>query len=83
MIENRPFLNFLTHLILIVGVVTVVFPVYLAFIAATHDRDQCHVSDRHPRGQEVRRRRYRQPSLGCDRAQARLIFQDFCSHLRA
>jgi len=36
MIENRPFLNFLTHLILIVGVVTVVFPVYLAFIAATH-----------------------------------------------
>jgi len=36
MIENRPFLNFLTHLILIVGVVTVIFPVYLAFIAATH-----------------------------------------------
>jgi len=36
MIENRPFLNFLTHLILIVGVVTVVAPVYLAFIAATH-----------------------------------------------
>jgi sn-glycerol 3-phosphate transport system permease protein len=36
MIENRPFLNFLTHFILIVGVVTVVFPVYLAFIAATH-----------------------------------------------
>ncbi|NLS01983.1 sn-glycerol-3-phosphate ABC transporter permease UgpE [Rhizobium sp. P32RR-XVIII] len=36
MIENRPFLNFLTHLVLIVGVVTVIFPVYLAFIAATH-----------------------------------------------
>ncbi|MGV2101522.1 MULTISPECIES: sn-glycerol-3-phosphate ABC transporter permease UgpE [unclassified Rhizobium] len=36
MIENRPFLNVLTHFILIVGVVTVVFPVYLAFIAATH-----------------------------------------------
>lgn len=36
MIENRPFLDFLTHLVLIVGVVIVVFPVYLAFIASTH-----------------------------------------------
>ncbi len=35
MVENRPFLNFLTHLVLIVGVVVVVFPVYLAFIAST------------------------------------------------
>jgi sn-glycerol 3-phosphate transport system permease protein len=36
MIENRPFLSFLTHLVLIIGVVIVVFPVYLAFIASTH-----------------------------------------------
>ena len=35
MVENRPFLTFLTHLVLIIGVVTVVFPVYLAFIAST------------------------------------------------
>ncbi|KKB86750.1 glycerol-3-phosphate transporter membrane protein [Devosia limi DSM 17137] len=36
MVENRPFLTFLTHMVLIVGVVVVVFPVYLAFIASTH-----------------------------------------------
>jgi len=36
MVENRPWLSLLTHLVLIVGVVIVVFPVYLAFIASTH-----------------------------------------------
>ncbi|ODT80443.1 MAG: glycerol-3-phosphate transporter [Pelagibacterium sp. SCN 64-44] len=36
MVENRPWLAFLTHLVLIAGVVIVVFPVYLAFIASTH-----------------------------------------------
>jgi len=36
MVENRPFLNFMTHFVLIVGVLLVVFPVYLAFIASTH-----------------------------------------------
>ncbi|WP_332700427.1 sn-glycerol-3-phosphate ABC transporter permease UgpE [Devosia sp.] len=36
MVENRPLLAILTHLVLIVGVVVVVFPVYLAFIASTH-----------------------------------------------
>ncbi len=35
MVENRPFLNFLTHLVLILGIAMVVFPVYLAFIAST------------------------------------------------
>ncbi|MET0171949.1 MAG: sn-glycerol-3-phosphate ABC transporter permease UgpE [Agrobacterium vaccinii] len=35
MVENRPFLNFLTHLVLITGIAMVVFPVYLAFIAST------------------------------------------------
>ena len=36
MVENRPWLSFLTHLVLIAGVVIVVFPVYLAFVASTH-----------------------------------------------
>ncbi|AEQ53513.1 sn-glycerol-3-phosphate ABC transporter permease UgpE [Pelagibacterium halotolerans] len=37
MVENRPFLDFLTHLVLIVGVLIVAFPVYIAFIASTHE----------------------------------------------
>jgi sn-glycerol 3-phosphate transport system permease protein len=36
MVENRPWLSFFTHLVLIIGVVIVVFPVYLAFVASTH-----------------------------------------------
>jgi sn-glycerol 3-phosphate transport system permease protein len=36
MVENRPWLNLLTHLVLIVGVAIVVLPVYLAIIASTH-----------------------------------------------
>jgi len=36
MVENRPWLSLLTHLVLMVGVIVVVFPVYLAFIASTH-----------------------------------------------
>ncbi|RFB84159.1 glycerol-3-phosphate transporter [Rhizobium leguminosarum bv. trifolii] len=36
MVENRPFLNFLAHLVLILGVTIVVFPVYVAFIASSH-----------------------------------------------
>jgi sn-glycerol 3-phosphate transport system permease protein len=36
MVENRPFLTFLTHLVLILGVILVGLPVYLAFIASTH-----------------------------------------------
>lgn len=35
MVENRPFLRFLSHLVLIIGVLIVAFPVYLAFIAST------------------------------------------------
>lgn len=37
MVENRPFLNVLTHLVLILGVLVVAFPVYVAFIASTHE----------------------------------------------
>ena len=36
MVENRPWLTFLTHFVLICGVVIVVFPVYIALIASTH-----------------------------------------------
>ena len=36
MVDNRPFLNLLAHLVLILGVAIVVFPVYVAFIASTH-----------------------------------------------
>ncbi|MFC3705730.1 sn-glycerol-3-phosphate ABC transporter permease UgpE [Devosia honganensis] len=36
MVENRPFLNLLTHLVLVLGVVIVAFPVYVAVIAMTH-----------------------------------------------
>ncbi|ODT69723.1 MAG: glycerol-3-phosphate transporter [Pelagibacterium sp. SCN 63-23] len=36
MVENRPWLTFLTHAVLIVGVIIVAFPVYVALIASTH-----------------------------------------------
>jgi sn-glycerol 3-phosphate transport system permease protein len=36
MVEHRPFLKLLSHLILILGVIIVAFPVYVAFIASTH-----------------------------------------------
>jgi sn-glycerol 3-phosphate transport system permease protein len=37
MVERRPLSDFLAYLILSIGVVIVVFPVYLAFVASTHD----------------------------------------------
>lgn len=36
MVEHRPFLNFLTHAVLILGAAIVAFPVYVALIASTH-----------------------------------------------
>lgn len=36
MIENRPFLNFAAHLMLIFGVALVALPVWVAFVASTH-----------------------------------------------
>jgi len=36
MIENRPVARVLSHLVLILGVLIVAFPVYLTFIASTH-----------------------------------------------
>ena len=36
MVENRPFLTFLTHTIIILGLLIIVFPIYVAFVASTH-----------------------------------------------
>lgn len=40
MIENRPFFKIMSHLILILGVVTVAFPIWITFVAATHDENR-------------------------------------------
>src|SRR5690606_37103312 len=37
MVENRPWLTLLQHLVLICGVVIVVFPIWIAFVASTHE----------------------------------------------
>ena len=37
MVENRPIARFFSHLILIIGVLIIVFPVYLALVASTSD----------------------------------------------
>ncbi|MXN66727.1 sn-glycerol-3-phosphate ABC transporter permease UgpE [Stappia sp. GBMRC 2046] len=37
MVENRPWLTFISHLVLIIGLAIVVFPVWVAFVASTYD----------------------------------------------
>ncbi len=37
MIENRPITTFISHLFLIIGVLVVAFPVWITFVAASHD----------------------------------------------
>lgn len=37
MVENRPFLKVFTHLVLIGGILIVALPIYIAFVASTHD----------------------------------------------
>lgn len=37
MVENRPILDFFTHLVLALGVAAVALPIWLAFVASTHD----------------------------------------------
>jgi len=37
MVENRPLLNFATHAILFLGVAIVALPIWITFVAATHD----------------------------------------------
>lgn len=38
MIENRPWLTFFSHLTMIVGVVLIAFPIWMTFVASTHDQ---------------------------------------------
>jgi sn-glycerol 3-phosphate transport system permease protein len=37
MVERRPFLTFLAHVVLLLGVALVAFPVWIAFVASTHE----------------------------------------------
>ncbi len=39
MVENRPLQNVLTHGMLVLGIVIVIFPIYIAFVASTHEVD--------------------------------------------
>jgi sn-glycerol 3-phosphate transport system permease protein len=40
MVENRPFLSFLTHVVLVLGVLAVAFPLYVTFVASTLRLDE-------------------------------------------
>jgi sn-glycerol 3-phosphate transport system permease protein len=40
MVERRPGLTILSHVVLLLGIALVVFPIYLAFVASTHTRDE-------------------------------------------
>jgi sn-glycerol 3-phosphate transport system permease protein len=40
MVENRPWLNFLAHAVLVLGVILVAFPLYVTFVASTLTYDQ-------------------------------------------
>ena len=37
MIENRPILDLITHLVLILGIIVIAFPIWVMFVGATHD----------------------------------------------
>ena len=38
MVENRPFLTMLSHLVVILGLVVIAFPVWMTFVASTHSQ---------------------------------------------
>jgi len=38
MIENRPWVTFVSHAVLVLGVLAVAFPVWITFVASTHDQ---------------------------------------------
>jgi sn-glycerol 3-phosphate transport system permease protein len=44
MIERRPILDFISHLVLIIGVAIVAFPVYVAFVASTQTAEQANAA---------------------------------------
>ena len=42
MVERRPWLTFTSHLVLILGVLVVAFPLYLTWVASTQSAQQIH-----------------------------------------
>ena len=38
MVENRPFLTLLSHVVVLLGVAIIAFPVWMTFVASTHDQ---------------------------------------------
>ena len=38
MVENRPFVTIMSHLVLLLGVLIVAFPLWMTFVASTHDQ---------------------------------------------
>ena len=40
MVERRPWLTFISHTVLLIGVAIVAFPVYLTFVASTHSAQE-------------------------------------------
>ena len=38
MVENRPLLTLLSHFVMLIGVIVVAFPVWMTFVASTHDQ---------------------------------------------
>ena len=38
MVENRPWLTVMSHLVMILGVVLIAFPIWVTFVASTHDQ---------------------------------------------
>jgi len=37
MVENRPFVTFLTHAVMVLAIIIVLFPIYVTFVASTHE----------------------------------------------
>ena len=38
MVENRPFVTFLSHAVLLLGLLIIAFPLWMTFVASTHDQ---------------------------------------------
>jgi sn-glycerol 3-phosphate transport system permease protein len=81
MVENRPILDLIGHLILIAGVAVVILPVYIAIIASTHGNtdfmsglipllpgDQAVTNYSHMLGEAFRRRARRRSGRCCSTA---------------
>ena len=37
MVQNRPILDIVSHLVLMIGILIVALPIWITFVAATHD----------------------------------------------